>query len=67
NAFTYFSDYTQTVNSTFAYLGTTWGFAQSGDVAVYYVRDSSNMRFYRITLMVGPSYTNNMISIEKLI
>jgi hypothetical protein len=67
NAFTYFSDYTQTVNSTFAYLGTTWSFGQSGDVAVYYVRDSSNMRFYRITLMVGPSYFSNMISIEKLI
>ena len=67
NSFTYFSDVTQTINSTFAYLGTTWGFAQSGDVAVYYVRDSSNMRFYRITLMVGPSYLNNMISIEKLI
>ena len=66
-SFTYFSDVTQTINSTFAYLGTTWGFAQSGDVAVYYVRDSSNMRFYRITLMVGPSYLNNMISIEKLI
>jgi len=67
NAFTYFSDYTQTVNSTFGYLGTTWGFAQSGDVAVYYLRDLNNMRFYRITLMVGPSYFNNMISIEKLI
>ncbi len=67
NSFTYFSDYTQTVNSTFAYLGTTWGFAQSGDLAVYYLRDTTNLRFYRITLMVGPSYFNNMISIEKLI
>ena len=67
NAYTYFSDITQTVNSTFAHLGTTWGFAQSGDVAVYYLRDSTNLRFYRITLMVGPSYFTNMISIEKLI
>lgn len=67
NSFTYFSDITQTVNSTFAHLGTTWGFAQSGDVAVYYLRDTTNLRFYRITLMVGPSYFNNMISIEKLI
>jgi hypothetical protein len=67
NSFTYFSDITQTVNSSFAYLGTTWGFAASGDVAVYYLRDLTNMRFYRITLMVGPSYLNNMISIEKLI
>jgi hypothetical protein len=66
-SFTYFSDVTQTINSTFAYLGTTWGFGQSGDVAVYYLRDLNNMRFYRITLMVGPSYFNNMISIEKLI
>ena len=67
NSFTYFSDITQTVNSTFAHLGTTWGFAQSGDVAVYYLRDTTNLRFYRITLMVGPSYFTNMISIEKLI
>ncbi len=67
NSFTYFSDITQTINSTFAYLGTSWSFGQSGDVAVYYVRDTSNLRFYRITLMVGPSYNNNMISIEKLI
>jgi hypothetical protein len=65
--FTYFSDITQIVTSTFAYLGTSWGFSQNGDVAVYYLRDTSNLRFYRITLMVGPSYFNNMISIEKLL
>ena len=67
NAFTHFSDYSQTVGGTFAHIGTTWGFAQNGDVAVYYVRDSTNSRFYRITLMVGPNYSSNMISIEKLI
>jgi hypothetical protein len=67
NSFTYFSDITQNIGSSFAHLGTTWGFAQSGDVAVYYLRDTTNFRFYRITLMVGPSYINNMISIEKLI
>jgi hypothetical protein len=67
NSFTYFSDITQNIGSTFAHLGTTWGFAQSGDVAVYYLRDTTNFRFYRITLMVGPSYINNMISIEKIL
>lgn len=67
NAFTHFSDYAQTVGATFAHIGTTWGFSQNGDVAVYYVRDTTNSRFYRITLMVGPNYTSNMISIEKLI
>ncbi len=67
NAFTYFSDVTQNINSTFAHLGTTWGFAQSGDVANYFLRDTTNSRFYRITLMVGPSYLNNFISIERLL
>jgi hypothetical protein len=67
NAFTYFSNITQTVTGTFAHIGTTWGFATDGDVAVYYVRDTTNSRFYRITLMVGPGFSNNMISIEKLI
>jgi hypothetical protein len=67
NSYTYFSDITQNIGSTFAHLGTTWGFDKSGDVAVYYLRDTTNFRFYRITLMVGPSYFNNMISIEKLI
>lgn len=67
NAFTSFSDVAQTITSTFAYIGTSWGFRCSGDIAVYYVRDSTNNRFYRITLMVGPGYNSNMISIEKLI
>lgn len=67
NAFTHFADVTQTINSTFAYLGASWGFATDGDLAVYYLRDSTNLRFYRITLMVGPGYVNNFISIEKLI
>lgn len=67
NAFTYFSDITQTITGTFAYLGTTWSFATDGDLANYFVRDTTNQRFYRITLMVGPSYTNNFISIERLL
>ncbi len=67
NAFTYFSNITQTVTGTFAHIGTTWGFATDGDVAVYNLRDTTNSRFYRITLMVGPGFSNNMISIEKLI
>lgn len=66
NAFTFFSDVTQTINSTFAHLGVSWGFAQSGDVANYFLRDTTNQRFYRITLMVGASWNNNFISIERL-
>jgi hypothetical protein len=68
NAFTYYSDQSQTVNSSWGYPGgVTWSFGREGDVAVYFIKDSTNMRFYRITVMIGPSYLNNMISIEKLI
>ena len=68
NAFTYYSDQTQTVTSSWGYPGgVTWSFGREGDVAIYYIRDNTNGRFFRITVMIGPSYLNNMISIEKLI
>ena len=67
NAFTYFSDYSQTVSATYGYIGTTWGFANEGDLANYFVRDLSNQRFWRVTLMIGPNYNNNFISIERLL
>jgi hypothetical protein len=68
NAFTYYSDQTQTVTSTWGYPGgVTWSFGREGDVAIYYIRDNTNGRFFRITVMIGPGYFNNMISIEKLI
>ena len=67
NLFTYFSGMTQTVNSTYAYIGSAWSFVGNGDVAIYYVRDTTNSRFFRITLMIGPGYNGSMISIEKLI
>ncbi len=67
NAYTYFSDVTQTINGNYAYIGTGWGFSTDGDVANYFVRDTTNQRFYRITLMVGYGFTNNFISIERLL
>ena len=51
----------------FDYIGISWSFIGNGDVAIYYVRDSTNSRFFRITLMIGPGYNGSMISIEKLI
>lgn len=67
NLFTYFSGMSQTINSAYAYIGTSWSFIGNGDVAIYYVRDTTNSRFFRITLMIGPGYNGSMISIEKLI
>jgi hypothetical protein len=68
NAFTYYSDKAQTINGTWTYPGgVTWSFGHEGDLQVYYVRDYTNGRFFRITVMIGPGYSSNMISIEKLI
>lgn len=67
SSFTHFSGTSQTVNATMAYLGVTWGFPRDGDLAVYYLRDTTYLRFWRITLMIGYGYTNNFVSIERLL
>lgn len=66
NQFTYFAGNTITVSGTMGYLQAAWSLPTDGDLAVYYLRDTTNLRFWRITLMVGSGYNNNMISIERL-
>lgn len=44
-----------------------WNFTGEGDTATYVIRDNTNNRVYRITLMIGGSYNNNFISIERLL
>lgn len=44
-----------------------WGFPTQGDTSTYIITDTTNGRAYRITLQIGGSYNNNMISIERLI
>lgn len=41
-------------------------FPNAGDGSVYLCNDYTNKRCYRITLLIGHSYTNNFISIERL-
>jgi hypothetical protein len=43
-----------------------WNFTAHGDTAVYQIRDKTNNRFYRVTMMIGISYISNFISIERL-
>ena len=43
-----------------------YSFPNAGDGSVYLVNDYANQRFYRVTLMIGPGYTKNFISIERL-
>jgi hypothetical protein len=44
-----------------------WGFVSTGDMSTYILTDTTNSRAYRITLQIGASFNNNMISIERLI
>jgi hypothetical protein len=66
NQFQYLAGQSISVTGTMTYLLSSWHFTGDGDVAVYHVRDTTNLRFWRITLMVGPTYSNNMITIERL-
>ena len=44
----------------------SWNFNGQADTATYIVSDITNNRVYRIILMIGGSYLNNFISIERL-
>jgi hypothetical protein len=44
----------------------SWNFTNQGDTSTYILRDDTNNRVYRITLLIGGSYNNNFISIERL-
>ena len=43
-----------------------WGFAAEGDGAQYNILDKTNNRMYRVTMMIGASFNNNFICIERL-
>jgi hypothetical protein len=51
---------TTAANSAFG-----WGFSQ-GNQSTYILNDTTNNRVYRIILMIGASFNNNFISIERL-
>lgn len=55
-----------TVTTTPA-LALNWNFIGAGDTVTYIINDTTNSRTYRITMMIGPAYNNNMISIERLV
>ncbi len=43
-----------------------WHFPTEGDGSQYQIVDKTNNRVYRVSLMIGASYLNNFISIERL-
>ena len=44
-----------------------WDLTIAGDMATYIINDITNGRAYRVTMQIGDSYNNNMISIERLV
>lgn len=53
-----------TTNTTAQY---TWGFATEGDGAQYNILDKTSNKMYRVIMMIGLSFNNNFISIERLL
>jgi hypothetical protein len=56
---------TITTTASSSVLG--FNFVGQGDTSTYIINDTTNSRVYRITLMIGGSYINNFISIERLV
>lgn len=44
-----------------------WSFPNAGDGSTYLINDNTNQRVYRVNLQIGPGYSGNFISIERLI
>jgi len=43
-----------------------WNFTGQADTSTYIISDTTNSRVYRVILMIGGSFLNNFISIERL-
>ena len=57
-----------TFNATTTFQNiTTWSFITAGDSASYNLLDQTNSRVYRLYLILGQSWNNNFIQIERLI
>jgi hypothetical protein len=56
-----------TITTTPAYLKSGQTFAGAGNTDTWNIMDTSNTIAWRITMIVGAGYNNNMISIERLV
>jgi hypothetical protein len=61
------SSYNVAVTTTNTNAQYSWGFATEGDAAQYNILDKTNSRMYRVIMMIGLSFNNNFISIERLL
>lgn len=57
----------RSITTTPAYLNSSLNFSGGGNVDTWVIVDSSNTISWRITCIIGASFNNNMISIERLL
>ena len=55
------------ITTTPAYLNSGYNFGNSGATDTWIIMDTGNSISWRITMIVGAGYVNNMISIERLL
>jgi hypothetical protein len=55
------------ITTTPTYLAAGYTFLVAGSTDTWNIMDTSTGIAWRITLMIGPSFNNNMISIERLV
>jgi hypothetical protein len=55
------------VTTTPAYLASGYNFTVAGATDTWVIRDTSNTIAWRITMVIGSDYNNNMVSIERLV
>jgi len=56
-----------TINTSPAYLKSSLNFLGAGDTDTWLIMDTSALMGWRISMIVGPAYVNNFISIERLL
>jgi hypothetical protein len=54
-----------TINTTYSYLNSAWSYLEFGDVQTTYLRNTANNRVYKISMLVGQFYLNNLYRIER--
>ena len=55
-----------TITTTASASVFSWNFTGQADTSTYIISDITNSRVYRVVLMIGGTYLNNFISIERL-
>ena len=58
---------TGTIDTTPSTSQFGWNFTSQAEGSTYIITDTTNNRAYRVTLQIGGSFNNNMISIERLV